>query len=40
MLHSMAEATLSETGIDGLIPRWRAALVRRTVAERPTVTSP
>jgi ABC-type transporter MlaC component len=40
MLRSMAEATLAETDIDGLIPHWRATLVRDTVAEHPTVTSP
>jgi ABC-type transporter MlaC component len=42
MLRTMAEATLAETDLDGLIPNWRAALVRRTggTAEHPTVTSP
>jgi ABC-type transporter MlaC component len=46
MLRTMAEATLAETDIAGLIPQWRAALVRREPAsgagnaERPTVTSP
>jgi ABC-type transporter MlaC component len=28
-LRSMAEVTLTETDIDGLIPRWRTALARR-----------
>jgi ABC-type transporter MlaC component len=28
-LRSMAEVTLAETDIDGLIPRWRTALARR-----------
>jgi ABC-type transporter MlaC component len=28
-LRSMTEATLAETDIDGLIPRWRSALARR-----------
>jgi len=28
-LRSMAEASLAETDIDGLIPRWRTALTRR-----------
>jgi ABC-type transporter MlaC component len=28
-LRSMTEATLTETDIDGLIPRWRSALARR-----------
>jgi ABC-type transporter MlaC component len=40
MLRSMAEATLAQTDIDGLIPHWRATLVRRTASEHPTVTSP
>lgn len=40
MLRSMAEATLAETDVDGLIPHWRATLTRRRIAERPTVTSP
>jgi ABC-type transporter MlaC component len=42
MLRTMAEATLAETDLDGLIPNWRAALVRRTggTAKHPTVTSP
>jgi len=45
-LRSMAEVTLAETDVDGLIPRWRATLVRRQQAttggsaEQPTVTSP
>jgi ABC-type transporter MlaC component len=43
-LRSMAEATLAETDVDGLIPSWRATLARRPQAnagaERPTVTSP
>jgi ABC-type transporter MlaC component len=29
-LRSMAEATLADTDLDGLIPRWRTALARRT----------
>jgi ABC-type transporter MlaC component len=29
-LRSMAEASLTETDIDGLIPRWRMALARRS----------
>jgi ABC-type transporter MlaC component len=46
MLRTMAETTLAETDIDGLIPRWRATLNRREQATaagnppRPTVTSP
>jgi len=46
MLRTMAETTLAETDIDGLIPHWRAALVRSEQttaggnAEHPTVTSP
>jgi ABC-type transporter MlaC component len=46
LLRTMAEATLAETDIGGLIPRWRAALIQREQisvdrnAERPTVTSP
>jgi len=42
-LRSMAEATLAETDIDGLIPRWRMVLARRTgesAGQQPTVTSP
>ena len=41
LLRSAAEATLAETDIDGLIPRWRAAFARRTGddSDRP-VTSP
>jgi hypothetical protein len=31
---------LAETDIDGLIPQWRAGLIRRTSAQRSTVTSP
>jgi ABC-type transporter MlaC component len=34
-LRSMAEATLAETDIHGLIPRWRTALERHAAAERP-----
>ncbi len=46
LLRSMAETTLAETDIEGLIPRWRATLARRAQsstggsAARPTVTSP
>jgi len=39
-LRSMADVTLAETDIDGLIPRWRMALDRRTSGQPPTVTSP
>lgn len=40
LLRTMTETTLAETDIDGLIPHWRAALVRNDNAQRPTVTSP
>jgi ABC-type transporter MlaC component len=40
MLRTMAEATLAETDIDGLIPQWRAAFTRRGGTQQPTVTSP
>jgi ABC-type transporter MlaC component len=40
MLRTMAETSLAETDIDGLIPQWRANLIRRTSAQRSTVTSP
>jgi ABC-type transporter MlaC component len=46
LLRTMAETTLAETDIDGLIPHWRAALLRHAqtnaggTAERSTVTSP
>lgn len=42
MLRTMAETSLAETDIDGLIPQWRATLVRPTggSVQRPTVTSP
>lgn len=42
LLRSMAEATLAETGVDGLIPHWRATLARRAAgsAGSATVTSP
>ncbi len=33
MLRTMAQATLAETDIDGLIPHWRAAFTRRSGAE-------
>jgi ABC-type transporter MlaC component len=46
-LHSMTEASLAETDIDGLIPRWRAALARHrqgstggNAGPQATVTSP
>jgi ABC-type transporter MlaC component len=40
MLRTMAQTGLAETDIDGLIPQWRATLVRRTSSAQPTVTSP
>jgi len=42
MLRTMANTSLAEADIDGLIPRWRAAFANRIrgSAERATVTSP